>query len=611
MAEDRRSFGQYYYVVPKGLQANLAFRRSVLEAGYADPEVAHELWIMCSRDMLFWINTFVYTFDPRKAVDDQFPVMPFITYAYQDPAFMEMQEAIGRHDLLVEKSRDMGLTWMCILTMEWFWQFRPMTSFMFSSRNEDLVIDANDPDSLFWKFDFVVEYQPSWLHAAAASTRTNRINLNTAATLKGSSRTTDLGRGGRRTAMLLDEFASYNPNDSYEANKASQHNTNCRLINSTPKGPGRCYDDLAKKDSVKTLRIHWSEHPEKRPGLYTTRDGQLHVIDHDYDFPDPPNEYKFILDGKLRSPWYDIECGRAAYPQEIAQELDIDSDAADFRFFTAELAEELRGEDMIQAPWTRGYLAYDNLKCEVEKFENTSSDAGNLYLWLKLDDLRRPPKGTRYVIGFDVAEGTGASNSVACVFEELTGVQVAEYASTTIPAHEFGRFGVALARWFNTAYMIWECQGPGRTFEREVISAGYRKYYNERIVRGTSVKRTNKPGWMPTKDAKRTMLTNFRKGLSDRICVIRSDLILKDAAGYIMKPDNRIVHVKAENTMDPTGARDSHGDRAMAAALAWSTCKAGRRGIRAPDKPKVVEGSFAWRRREAEKLAHPVVEMDW
>jgi len=609
MAEQRQALGPFYHLVPKDVAANLEFRRKVLEAGYADQKVAEDLWIACSRDMLFWINTFTYTYDPRKVLDGKYPVLPFITYEFQDPPFLQMQSAIGRHDLLVEKSRDMGLSWMCVTTMAWFWQFREKNSFMFSSRNEDLVVDVHNPDSLFWKFDHLCHYQPEWLYAMANSTRLNRTNPNTISTIDGASRTSDLGRGGRRTAMLLDEFASYHPADSYEANMASQHNTDCRLINSTPKGPGRCYDDLAQKyDGGTKLRIHWSEHPEKRPGLYTTQEGVIHVIDNDYDFP---MDYKFIADGKLRSPWYDGECKRAAHPQEIAQELDIDSDASDFRFFTTELVRELRGEGMPQAPWTRGHLNYDSLKCEAEEFDHTDSDAGNLYLWLKLDERGRPPKTGKYVIGFDVAEGTGASNSVASVFDPLTGCQVAEYACPTISAHEFGRFGVALARWFNNAFMIWECVGPGRDFEREVLHAGYHRFYNQRIVHGTVVKITRKPGWMPTKDAKREMLTNFRKGLIDRICIVRSDLVLKEAGGYVMKPDNRIVHVESENTRDPTGARDSHGDRALAAALAWSLCKASHRPLNAPDERRVYEGSYAGRRRERERLERPVSAMNW
>jgi hypothetical protein len=600
--------GPFYHLVPKNLRANLAFRKKVLEAGYADEKVADELWIACSRDLLFWINTFVFTYDPRKALDGQFAKMPFITYEFQDPAFLEMQHAIGTgYDLLVEKSRDMGLTWMCVLTMEWFWQFREFTSFTFSSRNEDLVIDHRNPDSLFWKFDFACSHQPAWLFGDPNSSRMNRTNTNTGSTIDGCSRTVDLGRGGRRTAMLLDEFASYLPKDSYDANKASQHNTNCRLINSTPKGPGRCYDDLSKKPEIKKLRIHWSEHPEKRRGLYTTRDGVLKVLDNWYRFP---LGYPYVLDGKVRSPWYDAQCKRAAYPQEIAQELDIDSTASDFQFFSDKLFMELRGERMIHAPWKTGHLNFDDLKCEPGDFIEGPENESSMFLWFKLDERGKPPRAVRYVIGLDVSEGTGASNSVASVFDQDMGCQVAEYACPTIPPHQFGRFAVALARWFNDAFLIWECQGPGRDLEREVIESGYRKFYYRRIREAMQVKYTNKPGWMPTKDSKRELLGNFQKGLSDRTCTVRSGLVLKDASGYVFKSDGKIEHVEAGNRMDPTGARDSHGDRALAAALAWSVCKVGRRAQVATEETKVLQGSFAFR-QDQRRQAQVASAVDW
>ena len=80
------------------------------------------LWDACSRDILYWINTFVWTFDPRKPN----PKIPFITYEYQDEAFLAMDEALPGaggefkgHDVIIEKSRDMGASWICLTLFAW------------------------------------------------------------------------------------------------------------------------------------------------------------------------------------------------------------------------------------------------------------------------------------------------------------------------------------------------------------------------------------------------------------------------------------------------------------------------------------------------------------
>ena len=78
-------------LVPKGLNANLEWRRKTLREAAKDPDFAAELWKMCARDVLFYINGFVWTHDPRVSPS----VLPFITFDFQDEALLEMQRALG------------------------------------------------------------------------------------------------------------------------------------------------------------------------------------------------------------------------------------------------------------------------------------------------------------------------------------------------------------------------------------------------------------------------------------------------------------------------------------------------------------------------------------
>lgn len=136
---------EYYKRVPKDMQDNLRYRSKALLLAKQDKKNAEEFWMMCSRDLLFYVNMFCWTYDPRIGTGK----LPFITYPFQDEALLDMNEAIGNHDLVIRKSRDMGASWMLLTVFEWRWHFHPGQSFLLVSRNEDYVDKPGNPKSLF------------------------------------------------------------------------------------------------------------------------------------------------------------------------------------------------------------------------------------------------------------------------------------------------------------------------------------------------------------------------------------------------------------------------------------------------------------------------------
>ena len=166
------SFGEYYDLVPKDPSANLKFRQDLLLMGGSDRKAAEELFIMCSRDLLFYVNAFCWTYDPR--VGDG--TLPFLTYEFQDESLLAIDAAIGSHDLLIKKSRDMGASWMLLTVFEWRWHFKNSQSFLLVSRNEDYVDKAGNPKSLFWKIDFIHKFLPGWLLPRTTRTKLRLTN---------------------------------------------------------------------------------------------------------------------------------------------------------------------------------------------------------------------------------------------------------------------------------------------------------------------------------------------------------------------------------------------------------------------------------------------------
>src|SRR5688572_16531421 len=99
---------KFHQRVPRSFKANLAFRRSVLTQCQGNPDAQAAALEACRQDPLFWANTFVWTYDPRPRVK----FLPFCSWPIQDECITRIIEAVdGRHDFLIEKSRDMGASW--------------------------------------------------------------------------------------------------------------------------------------------------------------------------------------------------------------------------------------------------------------------------------------------------------------------------------------------------------------------------------------------------------------------------------------------------------------------------------------------------------------------
>jgi hypothetical protein len=549
----------YYHLVPKEFYANLKFREEMITLGSESIDNARQLWIMCARDPLFYINTFVWTYDPRKDPS----ALPMITYDYQDEGITEVLSAIGKCDLLSEKSRDMGLSWIYIICTEWCWHFKDLQSFLYVSRVQDLVDKTEDPDCLMWKVDFIHKNQPRWLLPNINRNKLHIYNIDNGSTIDGASTTGEVGRGGRRTAILLDEFASVP--EGHAVLSATRDTTRCRLFNSTPKGIGNAFYDI-RQTNIKKLRFHWSQHPEKKRGLYRSENGTLIILDNTFSFP---ADYPYVHDGKFRSPWYDGECARAAHPMEIAQELDIDYLGSDFQFFDMAVLDRLQAQS-VRPPYHTGEIEfYDEL--DPRGFMEIAG--GRLQLWIHPSVDGTISDGVQCVLAVDTATGTGSSNSVITVGNKKTGEKIAEFASATIKPHELAKYAVAVAKYFNDAFMIWEANGPGRIFGDTVLELGYRNIYYRQNDKSISRKVSDVPGWYSTRDTKLAILGDYRKALSSSDFINRSYQALRECREYIFTQSGTVEHARSINTIDPTGAKENHGDRCIADALLYKGMK--------------------------------------
>lgn len=550
----------------------MLFRRECLELGYESEEYARELWIMCARDILFFVNTFVFTYDPRK-IDN--PVLPFITYPYQDEVILRAVESRQKgYDMLIDKSRDMGGTWCLLSADAWLYQFRYFQSFLHVSRKEELVDKKDDPDSMFYKLDMLHEYQPEWLRPNQKRVNLHYNDHETHSTIDGCATTQDVSRGGRRSGHFLDEFAAVP--DGYDILAATRDATRSRWFLSTYKGAGNAFYELSRKpdeDLVK-IHLHWIHHPEKAEGLYL----------------DPH--------GNPRSPWYDNECKRALHPLEIKQEVDMDPLGSGGQFFDQRIIDELK-QETVRNPYMVGRLEYSETDAEPERF--VESEHGDLFLWFYPQANGEPDRTLNYVIGIDVSQGTRATNSTACVYNRDTGEKVAEMVSAMMPPEKWARAVVALARWFGGAYMIWESNGPGLSFGAEVVSLGYSNIYYRRNEERIGKKITDTPGWNSNPKTKPVLLGSYRTALETRAIINRSLHALNEAQYYQYMSDGSIAHAGSLNKMDPSGARENHGDRVIGDAVANHVISIWSQKKPKPSEPEIPVNCMAARHASAIK----------
>ncbi len=594
----------------KTVKGNLVFRKKLLKLAADDLKVKNDIFAMCSRDMLFYINTFCYTYDPRLL---PLPTeVPFITYDFQDVALDDIKQAIDApHDELTEKSRGIGASWMYLTVFAWFFHFKPYVTFRLLSENERKVDDSIDPDALFWKLRFWLTHLVKWLAPNCRVIMLNILNEDNMSTLTGCATTSDAARGGRCTAMLPDEFAAVP--DGHGMLESTQHVTKCRLFNSTHKGAATAFY-LLSIGTIKKLTIHWSVHPVFQIGLYHCEDGK--VIHHDdfegevtvtrvkYNYPE---EYPYRMDGKLRSPWYDNECDRATHPMQIAQELDMDPFSSDFQYFDPAMIAEIEKENVCH-PFAEGELEYDEDSLEPLGF--VERPGGPLKLWFYPDFQNTLGRNIETGVGADISAGTGASNSTASYGDLRTGEKLAEYVNPYIKPEQFAKLVIAMNNFFNQAFMVFDASGPtGQVFSQEVMRLGYSNLYYRRNEEGISKKVTDKPGVFLNPKPRAIILGLYRRMMKDRSFIQRSHEANQECLEYIQKTSEEIIHSSAVNNIDPSGAGMSHGDRCIADCC---LCKAidflGMSNKKAEDG-ELPKRSYAYRKREQERKAKR--EKEW
>jgi hypothetical protein len=594
----------WYRYVPKDLYQNILFRERLIKACEENPELAEEVWCACKRDILFWINAFCFLKEPRDGTGTKFKTFPWITWPAQDWAFTEMQDSLGVENVIAPKSRAVGFTWMVLALFLHAFIFEAESEFGIASENEAKVDKKGKQNTLFAKLDFMLKYQPRFIIAPHDYERKTLLLRHTSngSLITGYPSTADLNRGGRDRAFLNDELAAFPAGADHSAMNSLRAVTNSQFIVSTYGERDSCAFNTIAEDQKfpgKRIRMTWRDCPPQAAGLYTSHEGKLEIVDKSYPWPKDGEGnivYPFELDGRYRSPYYDLKTGGLT-PQARAREYDVDRKGAGSHALNRQKIEQLAKEQPL-SPKFVGVFGFDP-DDQTPRFE--VQDNGHLSLWCELED-GLPPQQDWYAAGIDIAAGVGGSNSVISVFSRSSGEQVAEYVNNWIDPIKFCNLSVALCKFFRGndeegAFMVPECNGSvGKMFMGELDRIGYGNIY-QRDVRDEITKRqTKKIGWHNSEGIG-TILNELLRAAGFNEATIRSGMVFREMGEYVFR-DGKIVHGGAIGSPDESESGDTHGDAAGAAAMAWLGCKA--MPVYKSGEPEAGPpfGSIAWFREQ-------------
>jgi hypothetical protein len=598
----------HYWRVPTGHAEQWKFRVNLRKMAREDFGVQKLLMKMCSEDILYFFNSVLYLIEPRIG-EELSGYIPFNTWAHQDPVFAALDHYYGTRHIIGDKSRAQGASWGEIANLLHKFLFRPYQLLGMGSKNEEAADLPDNPDSLGWKFDFLLFNLPTWmqppgLHHGGPNRKLSDHtwkNVLNGSTLKAYSATAGIGRSGRFTSFFLDESAFFPQGRDSEAVSNLLNTTNGLVMLSTPNGMNNeHYDRVHSPGPWLSVVLDWRDNPQQSKGKYTTKDGRLQLL----DLKDsPPHSYPFILDGRIRSPWYDKKCLENKNNMLlVAQELDREYTGSKGRPFPQEALEAAM--ELTRPPMETGQLTYwDNEPENIKGHQWVSGEAYKFDLWVPLQDDKLPIG--HYCVGCDISAGVGgdrSSYSAMEIFDMRSREQIGEFTAHTMPPEHFAQYVLATCYWLGrgspSPYLIWEKGGPGVRFTNCIIESAYPNVFYQKGGEEMRryAKRTDRPGYS-TSNTQQT-LTPLIAAFCGSSITPRSRALIEECGHYVFNDTGRdCEHPKAKTSRDGGSKGLSHGDRAIAAALTIRAMnERPRRGpIAREESPEVVSNSMAGR----------------
>jgi hypothetical protein len=227
-----------------------------------------------------FINDWGVTVDPRNLERDLPAVIPFLLFPKQRE-FVDfvMARWRGREPGLVEKSRDMGMSWLTVAFAATLCLHIPGMAIGFGSRKEEYVDGTDNPKSLFWKARQFVHYLPREFRGGW-DRRKHAAHMRLAFPLTGATMTGEagdnIGRGDRTAIYFVDEAAHVVRPQLIEASLSQT--TNCRIDLSSVNGMANAFAARRWGGKIKVFIFDWRDDPRKDDAWYLKQQDELDPV---------------------------------------------------------------------------------------------------------------------------------------------------------------------------------------------------------------------------------------------------------------------------------------------------------------------------------------------
>lgn len=259
----------------------------------------------CVQDLAYWATHYACTRAEHSEHDEGIPRAEII------PAWGFVLAVLGHlnqpANIIIEKSRDMMMSWLTMACATHDVLFRRDWSVMTMSRVEMLVDNGGEKstvDSLHGKIRYIHENQPPFLRFPLTFKYLQVRNDATRASIQGFSTTISAGRGPKYRRAFMDEWA-WVPNSEEVMTSVTRACPRGKVLVSTPHGQANNFF------RIRTLArgVYPQEEENTKPHL---KQQWLRITVHWSVHPDRDQA------------WYDAECASGSMtPEAVAQELDI------------------------------------------------------------------------------------------------------------------------------------------------------------------------------------------------------------------------------------------------------------------------------------------------
>lgn len=229
-----------------------------------NPDMLPDLLSYYRENPAQFIHDWGVTVDPRNVSRGIPAVVPFMLFDRQ----VEMIDAVlhkwrGNDDLLIEKSRDVGASWVLMALSCTLCLYNTGVSIGWGSRKEELVDRAGSPKALLWKGrEFIKrlpgEFRGDWDEKDSPFMR---INFKGTESFISGEAGDGIGRGDRTSLFFVDESAFIDRAELVDFSLSAT--TNCRIDLSSVNGMNNPFAQKRHSGRVDVFRFEWKDDPRK------------------------------------------------------------------------------------------------------------------------------------------------------------------------------------------------------------------------------------------------------------------------------------------------------------------------------------------------------------